>query len=183
VLTINKTNLKYYFIPVAYISSLLAMEFYPNIVFVGLFLLVLLGSVVALLLLMINRRQRTIQPRFALTVLALIPIIDLSFGLSNKLRDELKGQIVLSIIDDSFATSKVLTVRQNGTELNAIYETSIAGFADIETAHIEVKGDTIAFRLVERQYTDLLVLDRDQNILRGRNSNSTFRILVNQIIE
>src|SRR6187431_3309212 len=102
----NKVDLKYYLIPVGYILSLLAMEFFPNILFVGLFLLILMGSVVALVVLIINRRQRTTQLRIAFALLALIPTIDLSFGLSNRLRDELKGQIVLSIMDDSFATSK-----------------------------------------------------------------------------
>jgi hypothetical protein len=179
----NKENLKYYLIPVGYISSLLTMEFFPNILSVGLFLLILAVSVIALIILIINRRQRTIQMRFVLAAMTLIPIIDLSLGLSNKLRDELKGHIVLSVIDDSFASSKVLTVRQKGTDLMAEYESSVAGFGDTEAADIWINGDTIAFKLTKRKYDDVLVFDRSQNLMKSKNSNSNFRILINQLIK
>lgn len=116
-------------------------------------------------------------------MLSLIPVIDLTFGLSNKLRDEIKGKIVLSIIDDSFATSKVLTVRQKGNELRAEYESSVAGFGDAEPADIKISGDTIVFKLTERQYGDILVFDRNQNAMKSKSSSSNFRILINKLIE
>lgn len=130
-----------------------------------------------------NRIKRTIRQRFALIMLSLIPVIDLTFGLSNKLRDEIKGKIVLSIIDDSFATSKVLTVRQKGNELRAEYESSVAGFGDAEPADIKISGDTIVFKLTERQYGDILVFDRNQNAMKSKSSSSNFRILINKLIE
>lgn len=47
ILRMNKRNLKYYFIPIGYISSLITMEFFPNILSIGLFLLMVAGSIVA----------------------------------------------------------------------------------------------------------------------------------------
>jgi hypothetical protein len=159
------------------------MEFFPNVLSVGLFLLVLIGSVIGLIVLMINRRQRTNRIRLVLGILTLIPIIDLTLELSHKLNDELKGQIVLSVIDDSFASSRVLTVRQKGTRLLAECESSVAGLGDSEKADISVEGDTITFKLIDRNYNDVLVFDRDKNLMRSQNSNSNFRILVNQLIK
>jgi|GEM_PF-5461627 len=179
----KKNDLKYYLIPVGYISSLLIMECFPNVLSAGLFLLMLIGSAIALVALVINRGQRAIRPRFFLMALILIPVIDLSFGLSNELRDKLKGQIVLSIIDDSFATSKVLTVRKKGAELVAEYESSVAGFVATEAADIKISGDTISFKLTGRKYDDILVFDRNQNIMKSRSSHSNFRILINHLIE
>jgi hypothetical protein len=179
----NKIDLKYLLIPLGYISSLIAMEVFPNILFIGLFLLMLIASVVALVLLSVNRRKRPAKLRVALAALALVPFIDLAFGLSTKLRDELKGPIVFSIVDDGFASSKGLTIRKKGAQLMAEYDTSVAGIGNTEPADVTLRGDTIVFKLTEREYEDKVVLDRRQNVMKSVNSNTNFRILINQLIE
>jgi hypothetical protein len=178
----NKTDLKYYLLPVGYISGLLAIEFFPNIS--GLVILLsLVSSVIGLVALIINRRHRAIRQRLALVALILIPVIDLSFGLSNKLRDELKGPIVLSVIDKSFVSTIALTVRRKETKLVGVYDNSVAGFGDAELAEVWINGDTISFKLIDRKYEDILIFDRSENLMRSINSNSNFRILTNQLIK
>jgi hypothetical protein len=181
--TMNNADIKYYLIPVGYILSVIAMEFFFSILSVGLYLLMLSASVVALIVLIINRTKRPTKLKVTLTGLALIPIIDLTFGITNEVRDGLKGQIVLSVIDDSFASTKALTVRRKGTQLMAEYESSVAGIGDRESADIDVNGDTIAFKLIERNYADVLVLDRNENVMKSKTSNDNFRILVNELIK
>lgn len=178
----NKNTLKYYLIPVAYISSVMLMEFFPNIISIGLFLLVLLGSAIALMALIANRRQRTIQLRVALVVLALIPILDLSLGLTNRMRNEIKGEIVFSAMNKSFITSKTFMVRKKGTKLIAAYELSGAGFGDSEAADIRINGDTNFLSIAQRRYDDILVFDRIKKIMKSKNTNSDYRILVNRLI-
>ena len=175
-------NLKYFLIPVGYISSVLLMEFFPNVLSVGLFLLVNLGSIIALVVLVFKSKQKSIQKLLILMLLSAVPIIDFSFGLSNILRDKLKGYIVFSAIDDSFATSKVLTIRQDGTALKAEFESSVAGFGETETAAVQINSDTITFTLDERQYSDVLVFDRNKNSMKG-SKNSNYRILINKLMK
>ena len=177
----NKRDLKYYLIPVGYFSTVLAMDLFSNFISIGLFVLILGLSFIGSMSLLINRKRRTMRLRLTLAILTLIPFIDLSFGMSNKLRDELKGQIVFNAIDKSFATTRVLIVRQKGTELIGEYESSVAGIGDSETADIWLSGDTITFKLTDRKYEEVLVFDRNKKMMKSKNSN--FKILVNQIFE
>jgi hypothetical protein len=86
-------------------------------------------------------------------------------------------------MDKSFATTEALTVRRKGTKLLGEYENSVAGLGEREPAEIWRNGDTITFKLTERKYDDALIFDRNKKLMRSKNSNSNFRILINQLIE
>lgn len=178
----NKSNIKYYLIPVIYIACLVLMEYFLNVIFVSLWLLAFIASIVGVIALIVNRRKRSPSQRVLLGLLALIPFFDSSLGLSKKVRDAVRGEIVLSIIDDSFVSTRALTIRQRGAELHGEYDFSVAGFGDVEPAHIKINGDTIAFEVRAMSYSDTLVYDRSKQIMKSPNKNLEYRIMINKLI-
>ena len=113
-----------------------------------------------------------------------IPIFDLTFGITNTIRNEIKGEIALNIIDDSFATTKSLTVREKNGKLTAEFYNSVAGFGDMEKAQTEILNDsTLTFKLIERNYSENLTFDRQNQSFRNKEKNLNYRILKNELFE
>jgi len=108
---------KYIILPIIYILSILLMEFYPNIITSGVWLISILLCLIVLIKLFFKKRNST-QKMFPFLLL-LIPIFDLTFGITTTIRNGIKGEIVLDIIDDSFATTKSLTVREKKWKTNS----------------------------------------------------------------
>ena len=117
-------------------------------------------------------------------MLLLIPVYDMVFGLNNTLNEAIKGRIVLSAIDKSFATTKAITVREKEDELTGEFDFSVAGFGELEMAQVRVANDsTLVFTLLKRDYSEKLILHRKTQTLRNEKTNTTYRILTNQLLK
>ena len=173
---------KYIILPIIYILNILLMEFYPNIITGGIWLISILLCLIVLVKLLFKKRNST-QKMFPFLLL-LIPIFDLTFGITTTIRNGIKGEIVLDIIDDSFATTKSLTVREKNGKLTAEFYNSVAGFGVIEKAQTEILDDsTLAFKITERDYSENLTFDKQNQILRNKKMNLNYRILKNELFE
>ena len=110
--------------------------------------------------------------------------MDLTFGITNTIRNGIKGEIVLNIIDDSFATTKSLIVREKNGKLTSEFYNSVAGFGDMEKAQTEMLNDsTLTFKISERDYSENLTFDRQNQILRNKEKNLNYQILKNELFE
>ena len=174
--------LKYIILPIIYILSVLLMEFYPNIITSAIWLISILLCIIGLIRLLINKRNLT-QKLLPILLLS-IPILDMTFGITNTIRNGIKGEIVLNIIDDSFATTKSLTVREKNGKLTAEFYNSVAGFGDMEKAQTEMLNDsTLTFELSERIYSENLTFDKQNQSFRDKEKNLNYRILKNELFK
>lgn len=174
--------LKYIILPIIYIFSVLLTEFYPNIIFSGIWLISIFFCLTGLVSLLSKKRNLT--QKLLPILLLLIPIFDLTFGITNTIRNGIKGEIVLNIIDDSFATTKSLTVREKNGKLTAEFYNSIAGFGDMEKAQTEMLNDsTLTFKISERNYSENLTFDRQNQSLRNKEKNLNYRIIKNELFK
>ena len=174
--------LKYAILPLIYIFSVVLMEFYPNIFTFGLWLISFVLCVIGLIKLLVKKQNFKIK-LFPI-VLLLIPIFDLTFGITNKIRNEIKGEIVLDIIDDSFATTKSLTIREKNGKLTAEFNSSVAGFGEKEKAATEILNDSIlTFKLTKRDYSEKLTFDKQNQSFRDKEKKLRYRILINELFE
>ena len=174
--------LKYLILPIIYILSVPLTELYPNIITSGIWLISILLCIIGLIRLLIKKRNLT-QKLIPILLLS-IPIFDLTFGITNTIRNEIKGEIALNIIDDSFATTKSLTVREKNGKLTAEFYNSVAGFGDMEKAQTEILNDsTLTFKLIERNYSENLTFDRQNQSFRNKEKNLNYRILKNELFE
>ncbi|MEO1485196.1 MAG: hypothetical protein AAFU57_05595 [Bacteroidota bacterium] len=108
----------------------------------------------------------------------------MTFGITNTIRNGIKGEIVLDIIDDSFATTKSLTVREKNGKLKAEFYNSVAGFGDIEKAQLKILNDsTLTFKISLRNYSENLTFDRQNQSLRNNEKNLNYRILKNELLK
>jgi len=175
-------NLKYIILPIIYILSVLLAELYPNIITSGIWLISILLCIIGLVRLLIKKWNLT--KKLLPILLLLIPIFDLTFGITNTIRNGIKGEVVLDIIDDSFATTKSLTVREKNGKLTAEFYNSVAGFGDMEKAQTELLNDsTLTFKISERNYSENLTFDRQNKSLRNKEKNLNYRILENKLFE
>ena len=178
----TKQLLKYIILPIIYILSVLLTELYPNIITSGIWLISILLCLIGLIRLLIKKRNLT-EKLLPILVL-LIPIFDLSSGITNTIRNGIKGEIVLDIIDDSFATTKSLTVREKNGKLTAEFYNSVAGFGDMEKAQTEMLNDsTLTFKILERNYSENLTFDRQNQSLRNKEKKLRYRILKNELFK
>nr|WP_299383104.1 hypothetical protein [Allomuricauda sp.] len=178
----RKELLKYIILTALYILSALLMELYPNIITSGIWMISILLCIIELIRLLI-KKQHFAQNLIPILLL-LIPIFDLSFGITNQIRNRIKGEIVLNIIDDSFATTKSLTVREKNGKLTAEFYNSVAGFGDREKAQTELLNDsTLTFKLSNRDYSENLTFDRQNQSLRNREKSLSYRILKNELFK
>jgi hypothetical protein len=158
------------------------MEFYPNIIISGIWLISILLCFIGLLHLLIKKRN--LKQKTLPILLLLIPIFDLTFGINNTIRNGIKGEIVLNIIDDSFVTTKSLTVREKNGQLTAEFYNSFNGFGDMEKAQTEILNDsTLTFKISERNYSENLTFDRHNQSFRNREKNLSYRILKNELFK
>ena len=158
------------------------MEFYPNIITIGLWLISFVICVIGLIKLIVKKLDFKLKllPIFLL----LIPIFDLTFGVTNKIRNEIKGEIVLDIIDDSFATTKSLTIREKNGKLTAEFNSSVAGFGGKEKAETEMLNDSVlTFKLINRDYSEKLTFDKQNQSFRDKDKKMRYRILINELFE
>ena len=108
----------------------------------------------------------------------------MTFGITNSIRNGIKGEIVLDIVDDSFATTKSLTVRENNGKLTAEFYNSVAGFGDMEKAQTELLNDsTLTFKISESNYSESLTFDRQSQSFRNKEKNLNYRILKNELFK
>lgn len=162
--------------------SVIFMELYPNIITTGLWLISLVLCIIGLIKILIKKQNFKLKllPIFFL----LLPIFDLTFGITNKVRNEIKGEIVLDIIDDSFATTKSLTVREKNGKLTAEYNSSVAGFGGMEKAETELLNDsTLAFKLINRNYSERLTFNKQNQSFRDKDKKLKYRILINELFK
>ena len=174
--------LRYIILPIIYILSVLLMEFYPNVITSGIWLISILLCLIGLIRLLIKKQDLTqkLLPIFLL----LIPIFDLTLGITNSIRNRIKGEIVLHIIGDSYAITKSLTVREKNGKLTAEFYNSVAGFGDMKKAQTEILNDsTLTFKILERNYSESLIFDRQNQSLRNKEKNLRYRILKNKLFE
>ncbi len=158
------------------------MEFYPNMITSGIWLISILLCLIGLISLLVKKRNLT-QKLFPM-ILLLIPIFDLTFGITNTIRNGIKGEIVLDIIDDNFATTQSLTVRQKNGKLSAEFYNSVVGFGDLEKAQTKTLNDsTLTFKISERNYSENLTFDRQNQRLRNKEKNLNYRILKNKLFK
>ena len=158
------------------------MEFYPNIITSGIWLISILLCIIGLIRLLIKKRNLT-QKLLPILLLS-IPILDMTFGITNTIRNGIKGEIVLNIIDDSFATTKSLIVREKNGKLTAEFYNSVAGFGDMEKAKTEMLNDsTLTFELSERIYSENLTFDKQNQSFRNKEKNLNYRILKNELFK
>jgi len=145
-------------------------------------MILLLLCIIGLIRLLIKKHNLT--QKLIPILLLLIPIFDLTLGITNKIRNGIKGEIVLDIIDDSFATTKSLTVRDKNGKLTGEFYNSVAGFGDMEKAQTEVMNDsTLTFKLSDRDYNEQLTFDRQNNSLSNKEKNLSYRVLKNKLFE
>ena len=174
--------LKYIILPIIYILSVILVEFYPNIFTSGIWLISIILCLIGLMRLLVKKGKLTQE--LLPILLLLIPIFDLTFGITNRIRNGIKGEIVLNIIDDSFATTKSLIVREKNGKLTSEFYNSVAGFGDMEKAQTEMLNDsTLTFKISERDYSENLTFDRQNQILRNKEKNLNYRILKNELFE
>ena len=173
---------KYLIPPFIYILSVFLLIFYSNIILALIWLTSMLLCLVGVVRLLIKKMD--FSSKFLPLILLLIPVYDTVFGLNNTLNEAIKGRIVLSAIDKSFATTKAIIVREKEDELTGEFDFSVAGFGELEMAQVRVANDsTLVFTLLKRDYSEKLILHRKTQTLRNEKTNTTYRILTNQLLK
>ncbi len=116
-------------------------------------------------------------------LITLLPLLDIGLGISNLIRDQIKGEIVLSIIDNGVVATSVFTIRQKYQKLVGYLDQSAAGFGELETAEVEIVNDsTLTFRLLERDYSETLIYYKERQIFNDTSSFKTYRIMRNELM-
>jgi len=158
------------------------MEFYQNIVIAGFWLFSILLCLIILIRLLVKKQSLSLK--LIPISLLLIPIFDLTLGITNTLRDQIKGEIVLDIIDDSFLTTKSLIVREKNEKLTARFHSSVAGFGDTENAQIKILNDSsLFFKISKREYSESLIFNKQNQILYNKEKNLNYRVLKNTLLK
>jgi hypothetical protein len=177
-----KGILKYYFFPLIYIGGVLCIEFIPNILSVAVWGSSILLCVVAIFKVIF--KKITIGRKAILIAILNIPIFDITFNLSYLIRNKIKGEIVFSAIDDSFATTKSITIRQKNGLLRAEYDFSVAGLGKTEQADISIEHDSVLIlNLKERDYTERLTFHKYDNQIRSNEKNLIYRVVENKLFK
>ena len=116
-------------------------------------------------------------------LITLLPLLNIGLGISNLIRDQIKGEIVLSILDDGVVANSFFTIRQKDQKLVGYLDQSAAGFGELETAEVEIVNDsTLTFRLLERDYSKTLIYDKERQIFNDTSSFKTYRIMRNELM-
>src|SRR5690606_35643972 len=107
--------------------------------------LVWLGSTLACLILILRVpfKKTELRTKVILIGLLCIPILDIAFDITFKIRNQIKGDIVFSAIDKSFATTKSITIREKNGKLFGEYDYSAAGFGEPEKAFVQIENDSV----------------------------------------
>ncbi|ARN76833.1 hypothetical protein BST97_01805 [Nonlabens spongiae] len=116
-------------------------------------------------------------------LITLLPLLDISLGISNSIRDQIKGEIVLSIIDDGVFASSAFTIREKNQQLVGYIDQSAAGLGEIETAEVEIINDsTLTFTLLERDYYQILIYDKEHQVFNDTSNLRTYCIMRNKLM-
>jgi hypothetical protein len=160
------------------------MELFPNVLTGIIWIIAIILSLTGIVVVIVEWKKRAIRKKILLIAILIIPIADLSFGLSNHIRDSFRGEIVFSAIDDSIATTEGISIRQKNDKLIGYYEFSIAGFGDKEKVQVTIVQDTIlTYFMLDRKFGDTLVFIKQTNTVNSINSNKTYRILINELLK
>ena len=163
-----------------YIGGILLIEFYPNVFFGLIFFFSFLISTGLLIRLLFKKQPWQIKLIPAL--LLSIPVLDLTFNINQLIRDRIKGEIVFSVIDDSFVSTEYVEVRKKNGALNAKYEFSAAGFGDAEKANAIQEGDSVLeISLKERALVQRITIDKVNNRIKKNGNPSSYRIMDNKL--
>ncbi len=173
---------KYSILPLIYILSVIIVEFYPNLIAILIMLFLFVWCVIVFVKILFKKID--LKQKIYPILLLLIPIFDRSFGIAIAIRDEIKGEIVLSIFDDSFASNKSLIVRKKNGKHTAEYDHSFAGFGEIEKAEATMLNDsTLFFTLINRNYSDSIHFESHNQRIRSNKSGFRYRILINELFD
>ncbi len=173
---------KYYLFPILYIIGVILSELYPNILLAGVWF----GSALICLISIFRIPFKNIEhkTKAILIVLLCIPIIDMTFGITIKLKNQIKGEIVFSAIDKSFATTSSIIIREKKGKLIGEYEYSAAGFGEPEKAIVQIENDSVLIvNLIERVHSEWLTYRKTDNTIRNQANNVTYRILENKLLK
>ena len=171
---------KYYLFSLSYVAGVILLEFFPNILTIAVWGLSALACAASVFWILF-KKTRVFQ-KMALVGLLSLPILDMTLGISYNIRNRIKGRIVFSAIDDSFATTKSIVVRQKNDQLIGEYDSSVAGFGGSENANVVIEGDSaLVINLTERNYSERLVFDRQNSQIFARGNNSVYRITENKL--
>lgn len=178
-----KGLLYYYFFPLGYIIASILLDFFPIILFFPIPLFFFIACVIGLLKVSFKKNITLLQKSILLTLLC-IPVLDLAFGLHSIIRNEIKGEIVFSIMDDSFAHTRSVIVREKNGTLKGEYELSAAGFGEPEEAEVTINDTSLlTIRLTKHDYTERLFYDKEQHQILEREKNLRYRIFINKLLK
>lgn len=177
-----KRSLVYYLLPLIYIGAVLLMEFFPNILSAGVWVLSIVICIAALFQVAFKKIPAVSKVIFILVLS--IPAWDIAFNLSYTIRNKIKGEIVLSAIDDSFAATRSITVRQKNGLLKTEYDFSAAGIGEVEQADVTIESDSvIVINVKERNYSERLVFDRQKGQIIDNTKGLFYRVMENKILK
>jgi hypothetical protein len=126
----SKDLLKYYFFPLVYLVAVLLMEFFPIIMLLSMavwglsILLCIIGFI------RIPLKKITPLRKYILLLLLSIPLIDTTFGIHIRILNLIKGEIVFHAINDSFATTRSIIIREKNGLLKGEYDFSVVGWVN-----------------------------------------------------
>jgi hypothetical protein len=177
-----KGLLKYYLFPILYVVGVILMEYYPNILSMGVWIVSILACIVSIF--RIPFKKIEFIKKVVLIGILSIPLLDMTFDISFKLRNQIRGNIVFSVIDDSFATTKSITIREKNGELLGEFDYSVAGFGKPEKALVKIENDSvISINLIERDYSEQLTYNKTDDTFRNQKQNLKYRILENKLLK
>ncbi len=177
-----KGLLKFYLFPILYIVGVLLVEFYSNFLTIGILITSILICVVSIF--RIPFKNIGLKNKVILIGLLCIPLLDMTFDITFKLRNQIKGDVVFNVIDDNFTTTKSITIREKNGELLGEYDNSIAGFGQPEKAFVKIENDSvITINLIERDYSERLTFNKVDETVRNQENNIIYRVLKNKIFK
>ena len=148
-----------------YIVGVILSELFPNILTTLIIIGSFFGCIGGLILFLIQKDKP--KKHLIFVPLLLLPFIDIGFGITTLIKNKVKGSIVLDVIDDSFASTNSLTIRIKNGKLHSEYYSSVAGIGSNEKAVATILNDsTIAFKILERKYSDTLIYDSKQKYFK-----------------
>lgn len=165
-----------------YVLGVLLMESFGDILSVGVWVFSILVCVAALFRVAF-KKIATARKVMLMSVLS-IPVLDITFNVSHLITNKIKGEIVLSAMDDSFATTRSIVVRQKNGQLKAEYDFSVAGLTEKEDADVFIENDSVmVISLKERDYSERLIFDRHKGQIRDNDRHLFYNVVKNEILK
>jgi F0F1-type ATP synthase epsilon subunit len=113
-----------------------------------------------------------------------MPTIDILFGLTAKIQNIIEGKIVLSIIDDNFATTNCLTVRDKNGKLKGYLDFSVAGFGEIRPLEVTLLNDSsISFQSFQENENDTFLYSKKEELFSSKRTKRKYKALTNLLFQ